>query len=63
VSVVLTSDTTEVGPGDFTATVTTVDDADLSDNESSVTLTVQPAVNLRDGRYAEYRAVAGAARG
>jgi len=46
VSVVLTSDTTEVGPGDFTATVTTVDDADLSDNESSVTLTVQPAVNL-----------------
>ncbi len=46
VSVVLTSDTTGVGPGDFTASVTTTDDVDLSNNQGSLTLTVQPAVSL-----------------
>ena len=46
-TVVLTADTTGVGRGNFTASVTTIDDDnDLSNNRDSVTLTVLPAVNL-----------------
>jgi hypothetical protein len=46
VSVTLTSDTVAVGSGTFNASVTADIDDDTTNNQSSVTLTVQPAVNL-----------------
>jgi MYXO-CTERM domain-containing protein len=46
VSVTLTSDTIAVGSGTFDASVSAVDDDDLTNNQSSLTLTVDPAVNL-----------------
>jgi uncharacterized repeat protein (TIGR01451 family) len=46
VSVTLTSDTVAVGSGNFNASVSAVDDDDTSNNLRSLTLTVQPAVNL-----------------
>jgi hypothetical protein len=46
ISVTLTSDTVAVGSGTFNASVTADIDDDTTNNQSSVTLTVQPAVNL-----------------
>ncbi len=46
VSVTLTSDTIAVGSGDFDASVSADVDDDTTNNQSSLTLTVQPAVNL-----------------
>ena len=46
VSVTLTSDTTAVGVGQFNATVTADVDDNMTNNQDTVTLTVQPAVNL-----------------
>ena len=46
VTVTLTSDTIAVGSGNFDASVTADVDDDATNNQSSLTLTVQPAVNL-----------------
>jgi MYXO-CTERM domain-containing protein len=46
VSVTLTSDTVAVGGGTFTANVSADVDDNTTNNQSSLTLTVQPAVNL-----------------
>jgi uncharacterized repeat protein (TIGR01451 family) len=46
ISVTLTSDTIAVGSGTFSATVSADVDDNASNNQSSLTLTVQPAVNL-----------------
>ena len=46
VSVTLTSDTVAVGSGNFNASVSADVDDDTNNNLSSLTLTVQPAVNL-----------------
>jgi hypothetical protein len=46
VTVTLTSDTTAVGVDSFDASVTADVDDDMTNNQGSATLTVQPAVNL-----------------
>jgi len=46
VTVTLTSDTTAVGVDSFDATVTADVDDDMTNNQGTATLTVQPAVNL-----------------
>ncbi len=46
ISVTLTSDTVAVGSGTFNASVSADIDDDTTNNQSSLTLTVQPAVNL-----------------
>lgn len=46
ISVTLTSDTVAVGSGTFSASVSADADDDTTNNQGSLTLTVQPAVNL-----------------
>ena len=49
VSVTVTATTTAVGIGNFTATVTATDDNNAGNNQNSVPITVDPAVNLQVG--------------